>query len=94
MIIPNKIRVSGIDYDIVTEKFEDEGKFGMTYERSASIHINSNLSLQVREEAFLHEVFHIINWVSEVGLDEKQVSVMARILYQILKDNKLLREDK
>lgn len=92
MKIPDKIRICGIDYDVIIKKFNDESKYGRTYERTASIHLNSNLNIQVKEETFLHEIFHIINWVSEVGLDEKQVSVMARILYQMLKDNDLLKE--
>ena len=92
MKIPNKIKICGIDYEVITEKFDNESLFGTSNERMAKICLNENINGQVREETFLHEVIHVINWVSEMNLKENQVGVLSRILYQVLIDNNLLKE--
>jgi len=91
MKIPKKIKICGIDYDVITEKFDNESLYGTSNERIAKITLNQNVNGQVREETFLHEVVHVINWVSEVGLNEKQVSILSRLLYQALNDNDLIK---
>jgi len=100
MKIPKKIRISGIDYKIRIEKV---GKIpplmknhadGQSDYESCEIYLDSKLDRQRMFQVLLHEILHIIEWNSgwDNGLSECQIVGISNSLYQILKDNKLLKE--
>jgi len=87
MKIPKKVKIKGIEFDV---KFEDlgDGAFGDFNELPPKIRINSKASKDFQEITFFHEVLHILRTASK----EQWIKEFARDLWQVLKDNKLLKE--
>ena len=93
MKIPPKLKVLGIDYEVRRpEVVECEGEvaIGMHSGKDGFIAIKRDLTPTMAEATFFHEIVHAVN----IGdtLSEEQVEQIARGLYQVLKDNNLLRE--
>lgn len=42
---------------------------------------------RLREESMLHELLHLVNDLTKVGLKEKQIGMLSFCLFGILKDN-------
>ena len=93
MKIPPKLKVLGIDYEVRRpEVVECDGDvaIGMHSGKDGFIAIKRDLTPTMAEATFFHEIVHAVN----IGdtLSEEQVEQIARGLYQVLKDNNLLRE--
>ena len=51
------------------------------------IHYNNTHPYNVQVETILHELIHVVDYEGQVGLEERQVHILASILHQILVDN-------
>lgn len=94
MQIPKKIKIGNLTYNVV---FHDDitingcGRSGLLKQK---IVLNNEMSDDGQFETFLHEIIHQIldsKSFREESKDEKLVDVLATGLYQVLKDNSLLK---
>jgi Zn-dependent peptidase ImmA (M78 family) len=101
MKIPNKIKVEGIEFKVLTLTDEEMNKVvgnedksgnsslcGYTSFKDCIILINSSYNDDMKIQTIFHELVHICD--SRMSpLDENQVDNIARRLYAVIKDNKL-----
>jgi len=95
MKIPKTIKIGGLDYEvIVKDRSKEDGitNAGTHYQYEQKIWIDNKCHQQQQEETLIHEIIEAINTANEVGLEHNQVSVLSNQLYQVLKDNSLLKE--
>lgn len=100
MKIPNKIKIIGFDWEVKHDKnVAMEGSiFGSTHTQSQTIFLDPANTKQKDEHTFLHEIMHAVFWQTGLGRrfhDHKQeeeiVAALASGMYQVLKDNDLLK---
>jgi len=97
MKIPNKIKVGGIDYEIemVDYKENDFAEikiWGKTERDKCKIVLYNGVNPQRLWETLFHEIIHIIDRHFDINLNESKVERLSNGIYQVLKDNKLLKE--
>lgn len=95
-MIPDKIKIGAVTYPVL-QNCDDEllkkDYLGECGYRDCTIKILSTLPQQRKEQAFIHEVVHLL--LFEAGFtwnvydNERMVRQIANILYQILRDNKI-----
>lgn len=86
MIIPKELKIGAHTYEIVVmDGFSDDG--AITEGGRNIIFLNGSLNETVLEETLFHEIIHALN----NGLKESDVEWIAQALYQVLKDNNLLK---
>lgn len=91
-MLPNKIRVAGIDYDVqevdgINDRFNT---LGMVNYSKGIIEIDSSISQHRKEQTLVHEILHACFF--DAGFEEQDEAMITRVgvvLYQALKDNKL-----
>lgn len=87
MIIPDKVSILGIDYDVMREELETEE--GYISPKKQRIVLCTGLSSQKEQQVFLHEVVHGLFdqlGYSELYEDEHLVQGLAIGLHQMLAD--------
>ena len=103
MKIPDKVKVGAHVYDIV--RSSDEGdydaRFGHCFPRKLKIYIDPNVAQSQAEETFFHEVLHAV--CDQLHLfpktsdgqreEEEKVQPLGHAIYQLLKDNDLLKNN-
>ena len=82
-MIPEKVKVGPIAYDIQQINMSDEGE--MTPE--GVMNINKNLIEQKKELAIVHEFVEIINGENQLELPHPKIMTLGYAFYQFLKDN-------
>lgn len=92
MKIPNKINICGKWHDVIIKKLDDSDNYGLYATNDCKIYLCSDVDRQIIEETFLHEILHGADMVMGNYLSEEQIKTLSKLLYQILKDNRLLRE--
>ena len=96
MKIPIKIKICGKTYDIIirnnraTTDGYDGAASGSVW--SQKIWIDNDQHIEGQEECLLHEVIELISKEMDFGLSHIVISTLSNILYQVLKDNSLLKE--
>lgn len=92
--IPKTLKVSGLDYEIVTDDnlYLDKGATGTHHAEKLVIALHTyGVNEQRLWQTFLHEIIHAIDeHYMGASLTEQQVVAFASGLYQVLMDNKLL----
>ncbi|MEK6880052.1 MAG: hypothetical protein AABY22_10610 [Nanoarchaeota archaeon] len=95
MKIPKKLKVGGHEYTIritpVTDKAKGSNNWGRTYHATQEILIDKELSITKQEETFVHEIVHCIESFMESNSKENHVTRFSNGLYQVLKENNLLK---
>jgi predicted SprT family Zn-dependent metalloprotease len=101
MIIPNKVKVGGLEFEVLEDvNVNNEGQvFGSTHFRKQKIFIEPDEKQQKKEQTFFHEVLHAVWWQAglhsrykeQKNLEEEIVEALANGMYQVLKDNDLLK---
>lgn len=100
MNIPKTLKVGGITYKIEKKRIlsKEDAKFSaVAKHRQALIKIALNYEgeaydIQKIEECFIHEVLHCIDSVyNNQKLDEDTIDRISQGLYQVLKDNRMLK---
>lgn len=100
MKIPKTVKILGLNWKVIESKAiaEHNNLFGATHNRREIIYIDPDTSDQRKEETFIHEITHAL--FSNMGLserfrkenlEEEIVTTISSGLYQVLKDNNLLK---
>lgn len=94
MSLPEKVKISGIDYKIEVAEHrpaDDEGGvlLGEITYHHAAIYINEDQSEQMRQATLIHEIVHGIlhHMGSELNDNEKFVEGFSSGLHQVMRDN-------
>lgn len=88
MKIPSKIKIGGIMYDVkFVNDDEIDARFAEIDYPTDTISIKKILSQNQKEAAFFHEMLHAIN----SKMNESTIEFMAQMIYQVMKDNHLLK---
>lgn len=99
MKIPNKLKVGGINYKIKKDyRFKETILQGQCDAIQAELRISyvdqggNRRNFEKIEETFIHEVLHAVDsCYNNNKLDEESTDRLANGMYQVLKDNKLLK---
>ena len=94
MKIPKKIKIGGFDYDIILDNLLR--KAGNEYPGTHSqweqkIFISNDQHQQQQEESLIHEIIEAINRGNDLKMEHPTISTLSYALYQVLKDNNLLK---
>jgi len=93
MKIPKKIKIGGFNWEvkevgfIVDTKADALGRMNPTI---LTIEILKSLAPEQRNSVLLHEIIEAIDMQCDLDLDHKTICVLETMLYQVLKDNRLL----
>lgn len=93
MEIPKELKIGGITYQIILSNkwYEDNGADGETFydnENGNAIYIRESLTQEAKEVTLIHESLHAMNST----INHEFLDSLSEQIYQLLKDNKLLRE--
>ena len=94
MKIPKKLKIGGHTYEV---RLVDDGEAlfldgeGAISRDTHIIEINSRYPQSEKEATLLHEIFHALNATFDEGTNHMLVESLSQQLYQVLKDNKMLR---
>lgn len=102
MTIPKELKVGGLMYDVIFSKqVADEGQvFGSTHFKNQTIYLDPDQKANKIEETFIHEALHAVWWQSGLSarhdketprLQEEIISALSFGIFQVLKDNDLLK---
>ena len=97
MKIPKKIKIGGIDYRVKLIKMGEAPPLtknhadGETHYDTCMIYLDTSLDKQRMFQVFLHEIIHALEWGNNFSTSEDYIQAMSSGLYQVLKDNRLLR---
>ncbi len=98
MKIPDKIKIGGIEYGVKKIKIGEVPPLmknhadGQTCHNKCMIYLDIGLNEQRMFQVFLHEIIHAIEWNNDFNSSEEYIQSMASNLYQVLKDNDLLKD--
>jgi len=95
MKIPKKLKIGNLVYKIgaLAQESEDD-YYGRGFAFNQWIKLSPRISQECKEETLFHEIIHLIleqQGFREESKDEKLISVLSAGIYQVLKDNKLLK---
>ena len=94
MKIPKKIKIGGHIFDIHIEDRSKNGvddKLGSCNAAQNTIWLDTSQSQTQLESTLLHEIIEAIDWQQQLELDHKTISQLENALYQVLRDNDLLK---
>lgn len=101
MKIPKKLKIGGFIWSVEeSEKVSNEGEvFGSTHFKKQRIFIDPSETQQKKEHTLIHEILHAIWWQTGLNnrykdkkeMEEEIIQAVAHGLYQVLKDNSLLK---
>ena len=88
-----KLKILGHNYEVILDpKLDfDSRKVGECHTGDNWIKICSIYKRSRQEEALIHEIIEAINYHLELELEHPKISSLSEALYQVLKDNKLLK---
>ena len=100
MRVPSSIKIGGLTYKVI-KNFKFSKKDGSNYKifigdanhKNLEIRLSTNgISREKVEETFLHEVLHCVDDIyNNNSLSERSINSLSCGLYQVLKDNNLLK---
>lgn len=95
MKIPKKIKICGHWFDIKQIKDRDMkdggGPPASSYSRNNRIWIDLRQAPSRIESCLIHEIIEMLNYDYQWNLEHKTISQIESGIYQVLKDNKLLK---
>ncbi|MCU9614095.1 ImmA/IrrE family metallo-endopeptidase [Caldibacillus lycopersici] len=93
-MIPSKVKVAGIEYQIIKKPYvkigEDRNYRGKCDSNLGKIELAEGMGPDIEEQIFVHELVHAC--LDQAGYDEHDEDLVNRlgiVLHQVLKDNKL-----
>lgn len=91
MKIPDKIKILGQEMTVELTHPKQIGIKGDYDERYNLIRIrhDKDIPLSQQEDTLLHEIFEAIIDLTCINIDHAAMSVIATVLYQVLRDNNL-----
>jgi hypothetical protein len=96
MHIPDKVKIGGLHYEVKEEKnlIRDNKASGISCGNEQVIKLDTDISDQLKETTFIHEVLHQIDFVYNIGLEHQQIFQLEAGIYAFLKDNpNVIKED-
>lgn len=88
MNIPKTLKIGGHIYKVeITDKGLNEEDYGELDMETNTIRINSKIPKTNQESTLLHEILHALN----TTLDHELLDSLSEQMYQVLKDNKLIK---
>ncbi len=97
MRIPSRIKIAGIEYDIIQYKPKD-GKlekiknWGEVCLDECKIYISKEVKEERKWQILLHEIIHIIECDNNMDSSDSYIQTISSGFYAFLKENKLLKE--
>lgn len=95
-LIPSHVRITNnVTYEVLysDEIVQDNNRLGECRPYSKQILIKTNQSPTEKFQTFIHEVLHAISFENKhLNLTEKQVRILEKSLYKMLKLNGLLNK--
>lgn len=91
MKIPSKLKVGGHKIKIILKNLPDA--YGQYEFEEGTITIHKDSPQSIKESTLIHEILHVIN--ATIGANQIGHSLLESLseqLYQVLSDNKLLKE--
>lgn len=92
MIIPDKVKIAGVFYDIKYKKGLNNGTslcFGYVDNDKAFIELEPDIqNAQRMKQTLLHEIIHALDFSLGIKLSESAVDKIANGFYMVLTDNK------
>lgn len=93
-MIPGKVRVAGIDYEVLKKPFveinNNRSYRGKCESNLGIIELAEGMGKDVEEQIFIHELVHAC--LDQAGYDEHDEDMVTRfsiVLHQVLKDNEI-----
>lgn len=89
MSLPNRVRIVGFDFDVVTEDSDDFTReyMGQLEPARLRIRVGAHLGPLQQRETLLHEVLHGVDMAVGADLTEQQISTISRGLFAVIRDN-------
>ena len=89
MIVPKKIKIAGIWYDIkfVAGLRADDDCSGKSLLTKAKILLDNDMCADMNNATCLHEVFEIIKEENQLKISHRALQTMATQFYQVIVDN-------
>lgn len=95
MKIPKTIKIGGKIFEIElrnNRSVKDGASTGASSSNwSQKIWIDNDQHLEGQEEALIHEIIEMLDSDNDLNLSHQTISTLAISLYQVLKDNDLLK---
>lgn len=97
MKIPDRIKIGGIEYkiELIDEVMDDihtAEYIGRVLYKENKIKILNSYSDEKKFRAMLHEIIHVLDDDYKIEIKEENMCRLEAGLFQVLKDNKLLKE--
>ncbi len=97
MKIPDKIKIGGIEYKIefineIKDDIHNSEFIGRVIYRENKILILDSYQTERQFRVMLHEIIHVLDEDYKLGISEENLCRLEAGLYQVLKDNKLLKD--
>lgn len=97
MKLPDKVKIGGIIYDIeLVDEIEDyihNTEFcGRIIFKKNKIRILKSYTFDRQFRTLLHEIIHALDEDLKIGFEENGICRLEAGLYQVLKDNNLLKD--
>lgn len=92
-MVIEKLKILGHEYT-VTDDLNiqvDDGQVAQINMRSLEIRIGAHLPSSREDEALLHEIVEALNYHLELKLEHRTINQLSEGLFQVLKDNGLLK---
>ena len=91
-MIPEKVKIAGMDWTIEEDREETEhGRyFGTTRHSTCSIYVDPKVSKSRKQQTVCHEILHALSAElldTKGELTEAQVQAVGAGLYQVMRDN-------
>lgn len=92
MGLPEKIKIGGfiINVEEIENLIVKRNNLGEYSPTTNKISIDKSVTEQQKEETLLHEIMEAINCIYDIDLNHHQISIIATVLHQVLKDNELV----
>lgn len=84
-----KVKIFGLLYDLIfdTASCRRENRRGASNASYLDITIDPSFPISSQEETLLHEIFELIDYNLELGLDHKTIMALGVVMHQVIKDN-------
>lgn len=98
MKIPDKIKIGGIEWkvELVKEALDDINEsatyVGRAVFKENKILLLNSYPVEKQFRTLLHEIIHVLDDDLKIGFEENAICRLEAGLYQVLKDNRLLKE--
>jgi len=93
MKIPKTIKIGGHNFEVIIDNRNRGGSndIGSCCHTEGKIYLEENVNQSTKESTLFHEIIEAINYIYELDLDHNKITVLEATLYQVLKDNDLIK---